>query len=486
HHKAGMKIVIEAGAEVTLKAGGSFVKVDPSGVTISGPLVRMNSGGGPASGSAAAVTTPGRPQAMTAAGAKTAPGGLADVGQRANAVPGAANATLAPARTALREAASVGNLTVSDCEFDELGRCKVHQHDSSNVSQSTVKTNTTGTSTSNSAGSKEDAADHAEPGFHVVREPTSKNALLQSLYGDVSAKPDSFDRLNPNIGDQVMPGEMIILGDPNGMECTQEEADLMQVASQVSQKVRALDAKEAQFLTDHYDLLETMTANSAIGMGAGATMISRQIKGIESTLRDLEALHQTTYSKHGHLNSPDFFAKRKQLFKKLDFALGNIARKGMSLDDNPKLKSALGLSSKSIVHSWKQSGAGDIPGYATHYDKLATGAKYARAGGYLAIALDVSVSGMKIREVCTNGRAEECTKVKYTEGGRLVGSAVGGSLGALAGTALCGIATVSSAGIGSIACAIILGGAGSAIGGSIIGTFGESSGDQIYRRIEDE
>ena len=124
HHKAGMKIVIEAGAEVTLKAGGSFVKVDPSGVTISGPLVRMNSGGGPGSGISAAVKTASLPQLMTAVREIVTSDRLADVGQRTDAVP----ATATPAKTVLKEAASAGSLTVSDCEFDEHGRCKLHQH----------------------------------------------------------------------------------------------------------------------------------------------------------------------------------------------------------------------------------------------------------------------------------------------------------------------------------------------------------------------
>lgn len=50
----------------------------------------------------------------------------------------------------------------------------------------------------------------------------SKMELLTALYGDASAKPDYFDRLNPDLGGQVLPGEMIVLGDPEGMECTQE------------------------------------------------------------------------------------------------------------------------------------------------------------------------------------------------------------------------------------------------------------------------
>jgi len=40
--------------------------VDPSGVTISGPLVRMNSGGGPESGGSVAAKAPKSPALITA------------------------------------------------------------------------------------------------------------------------------------------------------------------------------------------------------------------------------------------------------------------------------------------------------------------------------------------------------------------------------------------------------------------------------------
>ena len=45
-----MGVVIEGMAELTLKVGGSFVKIDPSGVTISGPMIKLNSGGSAGSG----------------------------------------------------------------------------------------------------------------------------------------------------------------------------------------------------------------------------------------------------------------------------------------------------------------------------------------------------------------------------------------------------------------------------------------------------
>ncbi|KAA1171122.1 type VI secretion system tip protein VgrG, partial [Marinobacter salinexigens] len=51
HHKAGAKVVLDAGAELTIAGGGSFIKLDPSGVTLSGPGIKINSGGSPGSGS---------------------------------------------------------------------------------------------------------------------------------------------------------------------------------------------------------------------------------------------------------------------------------------------------------------------------------------------------------------------------------------------------------------------------------------------------
>jgi type VI secretion system secreted protein VgrG len=59
HLSSGMKVVLNAGSEITFKVGGSFVKLDPSGVTLVGPSVNINAGGSPGSGSGAAPLMPG-------------------------------------------------------------------------------------------------------------------------------------------------------------------------------------------------------------------------------------------------------------------------------------------------------------------------------------------------------------------------------------------------------------------------------------------
>ncbi|EBA00404.1 hypothetical protein MELB17_04772 [Marinobacter sp. ELB17] len=334
--------------------------------------------------------------------------------------------------------------------------------------------------TSSPGSNEKSDKDLSEPGFHVVRRPMSKNELLTLLYGDASAKPDNFERLNPGIGNRALPGEMIVVADPKSLECTTEENDLMQVAQQFNSEVRQLGDQEAQFVIDHYDLLEVMTSNSATGLGVGATMIGQQIKSINSTLKELEVLHQDTFRKYGSLNYSEFFEQRQRLFTKLDFALGKVARKGMSLGDDPKLKRALGLSSKSIVHEWKASGIGSIPGYRANYTKASNAADFIKKGGRLAIALDVGLTGYKIYEACSIGRAEQCEQVSHTESGRLVGSILGGSVGAYVAPLLCTVVGAGTMGLGGVACGIIAAGIGGALGGQISGDAGEDMGQLIY------
>src|SRR5690606_19180682 len=72
HLSSGMKLVLEAGSEITFNVGGSFVKLDPGGVTLVGPSVKMNSGGSAGQGSGARPLVPG--EVMPAG--EAAPGAL--------------------------------------------------------------------------------------------------------------------------------------------------------------------------------------------------------------------------------------------------------------------------------------------------------------------------------------------------------------------------------------------------------------------------
>uniref|UniRef100_UPI0038B58409 bacteriophage T4 gp5 trimerisation domain-containing protein n=1 Tax=Pseudomonas saliphila TaxID=2586906 RepID=UPI0038B58409 len=98
HLSSGMKIVLEAGSEITFKVGGSFVKLDPSGVTLVGPSVKMNSGGSAGKGSGAAPLLPGQ-------------AALAEAGQ-----PGKPTEALIKQSLVMRQAAITGQGICEVCE----------------------------------------------------------------------------------------------------------------------------------------------------------------------------------------------------------------------------------------------------------------------------------------------------------------------------------------------------------------------------------
>ncbi|MBD3655388.1 type VI secretion system tip protein TssI/VgrG [Marinobacter sp.] len=88
HHKAGAKVVLDAGVELTIAGGGSFIKLDPSGVTLSGPGIRINSGGSAGSGRRQSALVAGLPQGVEEVkSGSSMTVGLANVGQREAAQP---------------------------------------------------------------------------------------------------------------------------------------------------------------------------------------------------------------------------------------------------------------------------------------------------------------------------------------------------------------------------------------------------------------
>jgi type VI secretion system secreted protein VgrG len=66
HYYAGSKVVVDAGMELTANGGGSFIKLDPSGITLSGATVNVNSGGAPGKGAGIGILLPVIPGAADA------------------------------------------------------------------------------------------------------------------------------------------------------------------------------------------------------------------------------------------------------------------------------------------------------------------------------------------------------------------------------------------------------------------------------------
>ncbi|HEN8801619.1 TPA: PAAR domain-containing protein [Pseudomonas putida] len=332
-----------------------------------------------------------------------------------------------------------------------------------------------------------------EPGFYVVpRGMSFAQVLLQLAEHDATLPVSRLQRLNPTFEQGFKAGEIFVIGDPdNGDACTREEGQLMAAAQHARRALAVLDFAEADFMMAHQAEIAGLLSNASQSMGVGKDMLDQGLKQVSGTLTRIEQLHQREFMRHGHLNSPGFFAERRQLLKQLDGQLKvAFLNKQLNLGSYERLKKSLNISTKSLVHHWsKAGGPGQIPGYATHLDKVARLSKYLQYGGYAAIGLGGASSYLKVQEVCGAGETEDCRKVRLTETGSFAGGIgggmVGGYIAGAAAAALCGVFTVGTGGLGVPVCGIVLVGAGSAAGSIGIGAAGEKVGEMIYEVMDD-
>lgn len=325
-----------------------------------------------------------------------------------------------------------------------------------------------------------------EPGFFIVPQTMPPAQLLALLFDDpVPAALVKFSALNPSLSNPVKAGTMIVLGDPSNKQCSFQEAQLMKAAAQVNTTLDPFTADEADFLRRHHWEISSFLSEGSTTIGIGEAMFGKHLEGVRNTLANIQDLHQRNFQQHGHLQSAEFFAERKQLLTHLDNHLSPLVKKGVGLDDHPKIKTALGISSRSLVHHWsKAGGPGQIPGYATHINGVSKASKFITYGGWIGTVIGGGASYMKVRDVCAAGHAEACTKIKYTEtgsfaGGVLGGVATGGALSLAAGS-ICIAIGIGTLGVGGIACGVVVVGVGSSVAGGLGSSLGQGIAEIIY------
>ncbi|WP_282363973.1 hypothetical protein [Pseudomonas sp. PS01297] len=297
-----------------------------------------------------------------------------------------------------------------------------------------------------------------------------------------------FDALNPGLS-TVNAGSMIVLSDPNNLQCTREEAILMAAAAKANEAVKALSPEEANFMVRYRDEIETLFAQCATSIGIGEAMFAKNLDDVKKLFKDIEALHVRSFQTDGHLRSAEFFAERKRLLAQLNTNLTALTRKGIGFPDHPNLKSALGISARSLVHRWTAAGGPDqIPGYATHIEGVSKAAKYLKYGGWIGTGIGGAASYMKVQDVCSAGNTEACERVKFTETGSFAGGVGGGALaGALltapAVAGMCVGLDVPTAGFGTLICGVFVVGTGSFTAGALGGAAGEAMADKLYEMV---
>ncbi len=330
-----------------------------------------------------------------------------------------------------------------------------------------------------------------EPGFYIVPKSMTRQALEATLFpGHDPAVMSKYRSLNPGKG-EVKAGSMIVLSDPNNTSCTYQEAQLMRAAQQVDASLETLTPDEADFLYRHGAEIAGFIGHTSTWLGVSALVMEKHLGNLRDTLQAIERLHQESYRQHGHLKSPQFFAERQRLLTQLDAHLLNSTRlRGQTtLGDHPKLKTALGISSRSLVHHWdKAGGPGQIPGYSAHVEAVSRAAKYMKAGGYIGIGLGGVSSALAIAQVCNGDFGAACEKVKFTETAKFgLSTAVGvagGWAGGVASGPICLAIGVATGGIGGVVCVAAIVGAGAWAGTTVGGMGGEYIGEKIYEAAQ--
>lgn len=327
-----------------------------------------------------------------------------------------------------------------------------------------------------------------EPGFYIVPKSMSREALEATLFPTPDpAVMRKFQALNPRRS-HVKASSLIVLSDPDNSACTRQEALLMQAAQQVDSSLDTLTPEEADFLHRHGAEIASFIGHTSTWLGVSSVVMETHLTNLRDTLKAIERLHQESYRQHGHLRSPQFFTERQRLLAQLDAHLLNSTRvRGQTtLGDHPKLKTALGISSKSLVHHWdKAGGPGQIPGYSAHVDAVGRVAKYMKAGGYIGIGIGGVSSLLAIKQVCDDNSGAACEKVKFTEAGKFAGATAGGVWGGHAGVLASGpicLALGVTTGIGGVICVAALVGTGAWLGTTVGGVSGEAIGEKLYER----
>ncbi|BBA33876.1 uncharacterized protein sS8_1922 [Methylocaldum marinum] len=328
------------------------------------------------------------------------------------------------------------------------------------------------------------AETRTKPHFSIVERPVMAVDHAREVYHN----PDSanlawFFQLNEITEDTVLkPGTMLVV--PTGQACTAAEVQLAANLRDPRFWPRGIRGpiEHPEITNRLYELLEyTQTLQTPGGLGAYAYAGQRQIEDITKILNELQKLYQDTYSASGKLSGAAFQHRRRELLNRLDGSLRGWLRRGLVGPDEPLIRRRLGLSSKRIVHRWRQAGsaAGGIPELRQRIAGLNRAAGQAKALGHIGIALDTAWSAAEIKRHIEENRRDRNRRIAG-EAGRLGGSLLGGAAGGYGAYGLCNLAFGVATGGSSLLWCAVVGGIGS-FGGGYVGSKGVPIlGESIY------
>ncbi|QLR76236.1 hypothetical protein HV336_04760 [Citrobacter freundii] len=339
-----------------------------------------------------------------------------------------------------------------------------------------------------------------EPGFCVVPELTTPKSYERELMvSPPSGVKELYHQLNPE--KKKKPGSILVVADPLSRS-PEKIAKIQTARDKIDKALEPLTTEEAKLLYENRTPIDIFSSNiysDALGQSGDILGYIKDAGGgyyeeINKILNEIQELYKKTYNQNsGRISGEEFFGQRERLFKKLDGVLNKFSKEQLNLKQYEQIKQALGLSTKSIMHKWDQTGVKDIEGYASYIEKSAKLLKVMRTTGYVGIGFDFASYTTNVYDACAKGRESECRKAAITEYSKFVGkqtaSVAGGAVGGIMGRAACtwvlGLITSESGGIGAGLCLVT--GIGSSIaGGKIAEKWGEIYGEKVGTTINDK
>ncbi|MCG0457015.1 PAAR domain-containing protein [Enterobacter cloacae complex sp. ECC445] len=338
-----------------------------------------------------------------------------------------------------------------------------------------------------------------DAGFCVLPFGAETGAYEPWLFtGEPPAGTRELYRALNGAGKEYKAGSILLVVDPDKQDSDQI-AHMQAAKARIDTALAPLSHQQANFLYKHKDTIEMFaaaatTANDAAGNAGRATEAAKgYFERVEKILVEIEKTYKNQYITSGTLIGEQFFVERRRLFGQLDSVLKMFMKHRFMFNEYTDLKSALGLSSRSITHRWNETGVSDIEGYATHIEKLAKYVKLMETAGKIGLGLSALDTAAKITEACTVGR--DCEKTAFTSIGEFSGSLLGGRVATkiLAGSltetvcvAILGAATFEAGGAGALLCTIGVAGGVSYGSDKAISSIGGLLGEKLYEATSDD
>ena len=334
-----------------------------------------------------------------------------------------------------------------------------------------------------------------DAGFCIVDLPSNVMDFGNYLfYNPIKGARELYDSLNGS--GPLKKGSILLLVDPEKQDPHQIET-LKKAKVKVDKALAELNPEEADFLYRHKDVIDAFTAKGSLILGTVSEVAGKYCEEIEKTLKSIEETYKNAYLTRGMLIGEQFYVEREIQFKKLNLLLTDFMKYKLGMRQYNDLRKALGLSSRSIMHKWNQSGVSEIEGYATYIDKSAKLIKAMKKLGYIGIAFDFGNTTNKVYDACSTGRESECVRASFIEYSKfagtqalsLAGSAIGTGLSGATCMWTLGLATSEIGGVGALLCSAV-GVTGGIFGGEVLGSVGEdigsAAGEKIYEAFYNE